>query len=83
MTREEREEYVIGQGGQIAELPHMSFRDIGTITKKVKLQLTAVYYCLSVASLWMVGNPLGDIGDGIYNWWFRRTVPIKAIGLLK
>ena len=38
MTREEREEYVIGQGGQIAELPHMSFRDIGTITKKVKLQ---------------------------------------------
>jgi DNA-binding CsgD family transcriptional regulator len=44
MTREEREEYVIGlykEGKsvrQIAELAHMSFRDIGTITKKVKLQ---------------------------------------------
>ena len=44
MTREEREEYVIGlyKDGksvrQIAELAHMSFRDIGTITKKVKLQ---------------------------------------------
>jgi hypothetical protein len=43
MTREEREEYVIqlykeGKSiRQIAELVHMSFRDIGTVTKKVKL----------------------------------------------
>jgi transposase len=44
MTREEREEYVIqlykeGKSiRQIAELVHMSFRDIGTLTKKVKLE---------------------------------------------
>jgi hypothetical protein len=44
MTREEREEYVIQlwKAGrtvrQIAELVHMSFRDIGAITNKVKLQ---------------------------------------------
>src|SRR5215831_17164571 len=44
MTREEREEYVIRlyKEGRtvrlIAELVHMSFRDIGTVTKKVKLQ---------------------------------------------
>src|SRR5215467_704974 len=44
MNREEREEYVIRlykEGKtvrQIAELVHMSFRDIGAITNKVKLQ---------------------------------------------
>jgi hypothetical protein len=44
MNREEREEYVIQlwKAGrtvrQIAELVHMSFRDIGAITNKVKLQ---------------------------------------------
>jgi hypothetical protein len=44
MTREEREEYVIRlykEGRtvrEIAELVHMSFRDIGAITNKVKLQ---------------------------------------------
>src|SRR5215469_10054992 len=44
MTREEREQYVIQlwKAGrtvrQIAELVHMSFRDIGAITNKVKLQ---------------------------------------------
>ena len=44
MNREEREEYVIRlykEGRtvrQIAELVHMSFRNIGAITKKVKLQ---------------------------------------------
>src|SRR5215467_586668 len=44
MNREEREEYVIRlyKDGktvrQIAELVHMSFRDIGAITNKVKLQ---------------------------------------------
>ena len=44
MTIEEREEYVIRlyKEGRtvrlIAELVHMSFRDIGTVTKKVKLQ---------------------------------------------
>jgi hypothetical protein len=44
MNRQEREEYVIqlykeGKSiRQIAELVHMSFRDIGTVTKKVKLQ---------------------------------------------
>ena len=45
MTREEREQYVIQlwKAGrtvrQIAELAHMSLRDIGAITKKVKLQI--------------------------------------------
>jgi hypothetical protein len=45
MTREEREEYVVrlykeGKGVRdIAELVRMSFRDIGAITKKVKLQI--------------------------------------------
>jgi hypothetical protein len=45
MTREEREQYVIQlwKAGrtvrQIAELAHMSPRDIGAITKKVKLQI--------------------------------------------
>ena len=44
MNREEREQYVIQlyKDGktvrQIAELVHMSFRDIGAITKKVKLE---------------------------------------------
>ena len=44
MTREEREQYVIQlwKAGrtvrQIAELVHMSFRDIGAVTNKVKLQ---------------------------------------------
>jgi transposase len=44
MTREEREEYVIRlyKDGrtvrQIAELVHMSFRDIGALTNKAKLQ---------------------------------------------
>ena len=44
MNREEREEYVVQlykEGRtvrQIAELVHMSFRDIGAITNKVKLQ---------------------------------------------
>jgi hypothetical protein len=44
MTREEREEYVVqlykeGKGVRdIAELVHMSFRDIGVITNKAKLQ---------------------------------------------
>ena len=44
MNREEREEYVIrlykeGKSTrEIAQLVHMSFRDIGAITKKVKLQ---------------------------------------------
>ncbi len=44
MNREEREEYVIRlyeEGRtvrQIAELVHMSFRNIGAITNKVKLQ---------------------------------------------
>jgi hypothetical protein len=45
MTREEREQYVIQlwKAGrtvrQIAELAHMSLRDIGAITRKVKLQI--------------------------------------------
>jgi hypothetical protein len=45
MTREEREQYIIQlwKAGrtvrQIAELAHMSLRDIGAITKKVKLQI--------------------------------------------
>ena len=44
LNREEKEDYVIRlyKGGnsiiQIAELVHMSFRDIGAITNKVKLQ---------------------------------------------
>jgi hypothetical protein len=44
MTREEREEYVVqlykeGKGVRdIADLVHMSFRDIGAITNKAKLQ---------------------------------------------
>jgi DNA-binding NarL/FixJ family response regulator len=44
MNREEREQYVIQlykEGKtvrQIAALMHMSFRDIGAITNKVKLQ---------------------------------------------
>ena len=44
MTREEREEYVVqlykeGKGVRdIAELVHMSFRDIGVIVNKAKLQ---------------------------------------------
>jgi predicted HTH domain antitoxin len=45
LNREEKEDYVIRlykEGNsirQIAELLHMSFRDIGTITNKVKLQV--------------------------------------------
>jgi len=44
LNREEKEDYVIRlyKGGnsirQIAELVHISFRDIGGITNKVKLQ---------------------------------------------
>ena len=51
MTREEREEYVVrlykeGKGVRdIAELVRMSFRDIGAITKKVKLQIEREGIC--------------------------------------
>jgi transposase len=44
MNREEREDYVIQLYKEgttvkdIARIVHMSFRDIGTITKKLKLQ---------------------------------------------
>ncbi|MGC2574174.1 MAG: hypothetical protein WA364_21890 [Candidatus Nitrosopolaris sp.] len=45
LSREEREQYVIQlykenkSVREIAKLVHMSFRDIGTITKKVKLEV--------------------------------------------